>query len=154
VRKGRCFLWRRWSNLAAYWAKNPCATYMNDFDIQKGAAFGEFNLTLEKGVWYLVKKKECDMLHFAKAIIPALSSHTLFCIGGGFCRNMPLLSRKRAGRLSVLSSVLCLTYIVSIQFVAGFKRWSLKSSEIVSIVHGISYIPSKTMSWLEQNCTS
>ena len=44
--------------------------------------------------------------------------HTLFCIGGGFCRNMPLLSRKRAGR----PSVLCLTYTVSIQFVAGFQR--------------------------------
>ena len=31
---------------------------------------------------------------------------------------MPLLSRKRAGR----PSVLCLTYTVSIQFVAGFQR--------------------------------
>jgi hypothetical protein len=62
---------------------------------------------------------------------------------------MPLLSRKRAGRLSVLSSVLCLTYTVSIQFVAGFKRLKpeeFRNSIVYSIVHGISYIPSKTMS--------
>lgn len=105
---------------------------------------------LEKGVWYATFCQN-DYHTYSGFVI----FHTPFCIGGGFCRNMPLLRRKRAGQPAVPAWRTRFRYTVpawrtqfryTVPACSWPATWDWRVQKYSTFMG--SHIPSKTMSWL------